>query len=207
MNRATQTASRTDSLRMDAAGGRTARVRELIATGINVDSKNRKQGMTALHWACEVMGTVETVETLLDAGADINARDKSGTTPLMMAAGGHDATVVRLLLARGADKEAKNKDGMTALMLGAGFGRTAVVKLLCENGAEVNTKDVGGWTPLMRAAYEGHADAVRVLLAHGARVTARADGETALTLAEEKKHMTVSHLLRGATSRSRRKQT
>jgi hypothetical protein len=59
----------------------------------------------------------QSVRALLDSGADINRRDPSGATPLMMAAGyGYDE-IVNLLLDRGADARAQLADGANALAL------------------------------------------------------------------------------------------
>ncbi len=69
---------------------------------------------------------------LLRRGADIEARNHSGDTPLMLAAshGGYeDIKIVKMLLDRGADLQATNKHGHTALDLAREHGRTNVVVL------------------------------------------------------------------------------
>ena len=63
-------------------------------------------------------GHEAVVRLLLEAGADKEAKNNGGWTPLIIAAmNGHEA-IVRLLLEAGADKEAKNKDGWTPLIGG-----------------------------------------------------------------------------------------
>ena len=66
--------------------------------------------------AAAATAPVELVTALLDAGADVNAKDGRGMTPLMMAvATNHqNAAVIRLLLARGADVTLQSKIGETA---------------------------------------------------------------------------------------------
>jgi ankyrin repeat protein len=61
------------------------------------------------------MGTPETVQALLDAGADVMARDKDGWTPLHRAAYCLPcwAGVIQVLFIAGADAKAKNKNGYT----------------------------------------------------------------------------------------------
>ena len=60
-------------------------------------------------------GSLEVVEALLAAGADVQARQERGFTPLMGAAARGSEEVVRALLEAGADKAATNDDGKTAL--------------------------------------------------------------------------------------------
>jgi ankyrin repeat protein len=54
-------------------------------------------------------------EVLLSAGADKDAKDKDGETPLRRAAESGHKECVELLLSAGADKDAKNNDGWTPL--------------------------------------------------------------------------------------------
>src|SRR3712207_5168927 len=60
-------------------------------------------------------GDLVSLRALLDAGADVNAADENGYTPLMEAAHAPHPEAVRLLLAAGADLEARNRLGSTAL--------------------------------------------------------------------------------------------
>jgi ankyrin repeat protein len=60
----------------------------------------------------------ESVNLLLDAGSDVNARSNDGTTALMLAAGGYGAVdILKLLINRGANPNLKNKKGETALSI------------------------------------------------------------------------------------------
>ena len=128
----------------------------------------------------------EAVRLLLQFGAKVNARCKSGATALMHAAGNPDKT--RLLLAAGADPNAADQDGETALMRAADSDAEAV-RLLLAAGAAVNAADAQGETALMRAA-GSDAEAVRLLLAAGAAVNGTdAQGETALMRAAKGKNL------------------
>lgn len=80
-------------------------------------------------------GDVEEVERLLPRAADLNARNRHGTTMLMNAARGGHAQVVRLLLEHGADPNVTRNDKFTALALAAFFGHMDTVKILLEFGA------------------------------------------------------------------------
>jgi len=56
----------------------------------------------------------ETIEVLLDAGADVNAVQHQGYTPLLEAAQSGESELVELLLERGADPDARLEDGRAA---------------------------------------------------------------------------------------------
>jgi hypothetical protein len=73
-------------------------------------------------------GPPELVKTLMDSGANVNAKDYRSFTPLMLAAATDRANpeIVRLLLARGADPHAKARAGDTAADWAARFADIAV---------------------------------------------------------------------------------
>ena len=89
-----------------AGGGRV--VRALVQAGAPVDARSRTQQCTALHMAAR-RGNTDVAEALLDCGADIQARDKRGDTPLARARNCRQAAVAALLAARGA--HAPNEPG------------------------------------------------------------------------------------------------
>jgi hypothetical protein len=72
-----------------------------------------------LFAACQA-GDVDRIKILLDRGADVNARNRNGETPIMVAAGLLYPDAVRLLIARGADVNAENSRGDTALAVALG---------------------------------------------------------------------------------------
>ena|SRR5579871_652159 len=80
-------------------------VENCLAGGLNVDVRDHG-GYTPLHWAAD-MGLVNgdreaIVATLIQAGADVNARDRAGRTVLTVAEAVGNADIVRQLLASGA---------------------------------------------------------------------------------------------------------
>lgn len=83
---------------------------------------------------------------LLNMGAQIEAKDSEGRTPLILAAeyGYGREGFVKLLIDSGADLNAKDSEGMTPLMLAAkkGYGCVDLVKLLIDSGADLNAKDL-----------------------------------------------------------------
>lgn len=86
-------------------------------------------GMSLLHWAA-LGGQAEAAAFLLDAGADPNARDRAGDTPLGAAAAGCHVAVIRLLLARGADPELRNARGNRPYDMMTDAGATELLPLL-----------------------------------------------------------------------------
>jgi len=82
-------------------------------------------------------GSADMVRMLLRAGADANAQDLRGMTPLMTAVATDypDADLVRAMLAAGADVQLKSRDNQTALDWAQKFGPTPIVALLKRTGA------------------------------------------------------------------------
>jgi ankyrin repeat protein len=180
--------------------GGAAAVRHLLEAGADVNAATLV-GATPLFPAVNV--SEEMTRLLLDKGADANRATLSGVTPIMFT---RDAAVVQLLVARGADVRARSKVGETALMDAAARGDLAAAKLLLERGADVNAIDHRGYTPLIFAAhYDGDAvELVRLLLSRGADIDAKAEGETALSLAARRGETEVTRVLRAAGSRGLR---
>jgi ankyrin repeat protein len=152
-------------------------------------------------------GALDTMTWLLDAGADVNARNRRRSTALHWAI--TDEAKVRLLLSRGADVQAKQVEGSTPLYQAASLGHGhAILQLLLEQGADPNISTANGRTPLMAAASRGDTSALRLLVEAKATVDARdSAGETALMLAaSDNKPDAVQFLLEhGADARARTK--
>ena len=113
-------------------------------------------------------GKAEAVKSMLDAGANANAKDTADVTALMTVAGHGKAEAVKLLLDAGANVNAKDKDDMTALIY-ATLGGAEVVKLLLDAGADVNAKDKHGGTALETARHLDDPEIVKLLLGAGAK--------------------------------------
>lgn len=93
-------------------------------------------------------GDFARMQALLAQGANVNAGDKDGTTPLMMAAINGHVSVVQAILDKGADVNARDKDGFTALWDAASEGHLQVVHVLLARGADVNARNNEGKTIL-----------------------------------------------------------
>lgn len=153
---------------------------------------------TLLHLVTARETSLEVVAALIDAGAEINAKDNEGNTPLHFAlkrigreklpAQAYDG-IVRLLLEKKADIHIANRCGQTPLHSASAFrADPPVVELLIQAGANPNLKTLANcdaWTPLHGATARNSAGIVAVLLKHGADPMARdGRGLTALQVAE-----------------------
>ena len=151
-------------------------------------------------------GNTEEVELLLDRGANIEAKNRWGQTPLLIAADWGKTETVERLLNRGANIEAQDNDGWTPLMYAARSGNTETVALLIERGANIEAQDNDGWTPLMYAARSGNTETVALLIERGANIEAQDnDGWTPLMYAARSGNTETVALLieRGARTRGK----
>ncbi|KAJ2713196.1 hypothetical protein H4R19_002376 [Coemansia spiralis] len=103
---------REENLREMAALGNLKAVRAYIRGGVDVNSQNKMNGWTALHWAC-IRGNRDVVEFLVRAGADAGIADSKGKTPLDVCKSvairallpGHEATDPQASEASGVEPE------------------------------------------------------------------------------------------------------
>ncbi len=167
--------------------------------GLPVDI-SAENGKTLLMIASH-NGATQVVQVLLSRGADINATDNEGMTPLHNAVAGYSrSATISYLLKHGARIDSARRDGSTPLMEASRKGRADFVEMLIQKGANINAQDERGETPLIRAAQMGHASVVQILLSHGANIASKRkqDGATALSLAESTHVKDIIQLLRGA---------
>jgi ankyrin repeat protein len=133
-------------------------------------------GTTPLHRAVSVNDR-QASESLIRAGADVNAVNRYGVTALSLAATNGNAALLEILFKAGANPNAADvslREGRTLLMLAARTGSGDAVRLLLAHGGAVNAiESRTGTTALMWAASENRADAIRALVAAGADVNAR----------------------------------
>jgi ankyrin repeat protein len=145
----------------------------------------------------QVLDPGEIVKALL-SGSDVNAKDGTGKTALIIAAESAPDEVVKALLTHGVDVNAKDKAGMTALMSAKS---SAAVKALLASGADA--KGIYGVPALRVAAINGDHEVFKALLARGADINAAKND--ALVLAAEGGHTAMVNVLlaRGAELNSK----
>jgi ankyrin repeat protein len=177
----------------DAAGeGNIEAVKQHIAAGTDVDAKlaHDPGGITPLLVAA-ASGHKELAELLIANGADVNATDDGGKTPLDWAFGYLKLETIDLLRKHG------GKSGVEdSIIAAASLGNVNAVKDHLAAGTDVNTKDDRGRTPLHWAAYDGRNKIAELLITAGADVNANSDNGTPLDTAISRKHPETTDLLR-----------
>jgi ankyrin repeat protein len=160
------------------------------------NQKDARFGATPLHWAA-LRDHEEVARELIAHGADVNAQNRDGETPLRVAERSKKRGVAQLL------HQAGSRPSLSALLDAAKKGDAdRVEKLATEVPAMINQADPEfGATPLHWAALRGHADVVKVLISYGADLTVtNKDGETPLRVARRANRTQVVELLRWAQS-------
>jgi ankyrin repeat protein len=151
-------------LHIAAAAYQTDIAKELITRGGNVRARNR-MGAEPLHYASDGQpgsarwnpaAQAATVDSLIRAGADANAADNRGVTPLHRAVRTRCAAAAGALLAHGADPRLRNRNGSTPLQLA------------------VRTTGRGGSGSV--AAKHQQAEIIRMLEEYGARPSSHGHG-------------------------------
>ncbi len=125
-------------------------VRQALEEGADANSNST---VTVVEGSCTMLGLaayygrVDIMELLIDAGADIEARNMRGETPLFHSIAGGHTEAVKFLLERDADIYATDNDRRTALFEATERNNHEILNVLLAAGADVNVKDNNGRTP------------------------------------------------------------
>ena len=124
-------------------------------------------------------GHVDIMSLLLEHGADLEGREKSGWALLHDLSASGKVEAGQTLLDHGADINAQAQhNNWTPLFLAAINGHVEFIQMLLKRGARANVREPDGWTPLHYVVSPGNIQAVRLLLEHGADVNARTESGT-----------------------------
>jgi ankyrin repeat protein len=141
-----------------------------VLTGGAVVNARTKSGLTALSIAV-IRGYDEIALLLIEKGASLDARDKSGdrenrtpgNSPVHYAAIYGRTRVLKAMLDRGVSPNLRDRNGRTLLMMAAENGHRETVKLLLERGADPKTRSALGDTALDAARRSGDAEILRMI--------------------------------------------
>ncbi|XP_046750468.1 ankyrin repeat domain-containing protein 35 [Diprion similis] len=158
-------------------------VRLVLAAGARPSTPDMRGG-SPLHYAAQCCGAaapselsvpkkvgLKVLQSLLDYGANHNAKDEDGRQPILWAAsaGSVDALLALARAGGSAAAGASDKDGLTALHCAASRGHAGCVEALVNLcGSQPDHVDDNGCSALHYAATLGHADATALLLRLGA---------------------------------------
>ena len=128
------------------SGGHDKAVRALVQTCLNETDVNVADdaGNTPLH--LRTVANTTMVNLLLKSGADVNAQNAAGETPLMFAARYQTPKDAARLIKKGADPDARTHDGRTVLHVAAREGSDEVVRWLLDRGLDPKVKNGVGET-------------------------------------------------------------
>ena len=163
----------------------------LVEHGTYVNTRD-KDHETPLHVAAYTLD-LESVQFLLDNGADVHAEGGQGQTPFHRVFESpyysESSNVAKLLVKHGANVNSRKKDCETPLHLASCKGRLESVRFLLDYGEDVDAKNSGGQTPFHQMIKlesepwnkKGFIDVAQLLVKHGADVnTPDNDHETPL---------------------------
>jgi ankyrin repeat protein len=136
-------------------------LRKVLDAGADLESRE-EHGFTALMLSLDSIDLLPTTTLLIQRGADVNARDSSGNTPLMVGAVGGNLAQLKLLLKHGARINDSNGQDLTAVMIAVEKRDREAVRELVKAGADFQAKDFAGHSALTRAVWAGDAGMLEV---------------------------------------------
>ncbi|GAB2811805.1 ankyrin repeat domain-containing protein [Comamonas piscis] len=195
------------ALHQAAAGNNSNRIQQLLQNGGSsaIDARDA-QGRTPLLVATQ-SNQVAAAKALIEAGADVNAKDNIEDSPYLYAGARGHQEILQMALTHGADLRSTNRYGGTALIPAAERGHVETVRTLINAGVDVNHVNRLGWTALMEAIIlsDGgprHQQILQLLIDAKADVNlADKDGVTPLAHARQRGYSAMVEMLTAAGAR------
>lgn len=154
-----------------------------IENGVDINSDCFEKNPLA---AAAEIGRADTIQILIDHGADVNAPNASKKTPLMYAVKNDHKDAVQVLIDNAANIQAKDINGSTVLHYCMRSDDSVIADLLVNHGVDVNERDNFGYTALHDAARSGNEGLCEFLINRGAEVNVKGmNGLTPLMVAEK----------------------
>lgn len=127
---------------------------------VNIETNDE---LTPLHYAV-MSASCETVEVLLDKGADVDLGDKHNRTPLHFAVARNNSVISRILLSSGAASSIPNARNETPLHIAAENGNIDITEMLLQHCSNPGIKDEKGNTPLNVASRGNYVTIVDMII-------------------------------------------
>lgn len=128
-------------------------------------------GNTALHYAVE-WGLKAAVVSLIEKGANPEAKNANGETPLFSAAKTNDPAMIALIVKGGSSIKARDNFGSSPLHTAVRWDADASVRELVQLGIDVNAQNVAGKSALSEAVLAGKLSTAKLLIDSGADINA-----------------------------------
>ena len=146
-------------------------VKILLDTGTDLNIVDNFRD-SSLHAAIYGHCNPKTIQKLIDHGAHVNAVNKDGATPLLLACSRAQTESVRLLLKAKTDLDMTYADGDSCIHAAiAGDCSKEIIQEIIDYGADVNGVNKRGRTALLFSCFYRQMDSVKILLAAGADPT------------------------------------
>lgn len=159
-----------DSLLGAVEQGDVGKTRQILQKHPEFINKKNDKGMSPLMYAT-LLGRLEIIKHLLQAGANPNLFHQNESSPLMVAVLEEQAEVLQLLMeAPSTNLDQQDRYGATALMYAVRMGKEKPVRYLLKAGADPNLRDIEGETALMYAVGTQNKEVIQALLEGGAEV-------------------------------------
>lgn len=203
--RASSAADADARLLLAAAEGDVAGVRAALAAGADVDAVDDTRATALVRAAYG--NHVDAAQVLVDAGADVNHKDRTEQSAYLIATSevGDDPRLLDLVLANGARVQAKDSFNGTGLIRAAERGFPTIVGRLLDEGIQVDHVNELGWTALhesiiLGAGTEPYVRVVQRLIDAGADVMlpSQRDGVRPIVHAQRRGFTSIEALLRKA---------